>query len=325
MFPPVLIYDKLLETFDQSSAELFRAFMKQNANASKWLISCDFFLHDNTRPNDCFCFSITPFDQPFEDLKAAIQSVLGKDIKHIRSISEKAANLLRDGRFFHIAVILPKNRTVFNNGPGSDPLDIAREAAKISLEGCVERERGADPIARVRKLVQDSKAKNFNHELFSDVILLSLFLPFISLLISRERKADVIGWFSDRDSMTEWCDRILWDFAVENVHGLAALKRIDIAGTKFPIAVPDAGDMWFDHLVRLSDYIAGTLAVWDLKRNLVPTTPKSDKFLRVVEDVVADSENMIVLGLDIGDAGLQWKRLCVTKSAPEQSSPNPLN
>ncbi len=321
MFPPETIISNFFETFDKSSVTLFREFLNHNKDVSRWIISCDFCLHDRSRPNDCICFSITPYNNTFENIKTSITSVLGRDIKNTRSVSDSAANLLRDKRFFHIAFLLQKNRAVFNNGPNSDPLEISREVANITLLKSVEMERGEPRISLLRKLVQESKAKSFNHGLFADLYLLALFLPIISLLIARERKAEMIGWFSDRDSMTEWCDRILWEFATENVHGLAERLCIDISGTEFPIAVPDpkTDEMWFDHLVRLSDYIAGTLAVWDLESNHVPTTPKSDKFLKMVESVISDSENMVLLGLDIGENGLQWKRILVQRTEDDQN------
>jgi hypothetical protein len=185
----------------------------------------------------------------------------------------------------------------------------------------VEHERGEEAVGRFRKLVNESSANSFNKELFGDMILLAYFFSFISLLIARERKTELIAWFSDRDSMTEWCDGVLWNMALEDIHGFAEYLKIAIPTTEFlPIGMPDptTGEMWFDHLVRLADYIAGSLAVWDTKNNQVPTTPKSDKFLKVIEEVIADSDNLVVLGLNIGDEGVQWKRLQVVKAPDDE-------
>lgn len=318
MFTHDQILDSLLETFDKSAVELFRAFMARNKHISKWFISADFCLHDDTRPNDCMCFSVTPYDMEFDDLKSAVQKVMGRDLKKTRTVSEDAAEFLRDPRFFHIAILLPKERTFFADGPHSDPLATARRSVAITLTDVQKQAPGSDSHRRVRKLAASTQANNFNHELFSDVCLLALFLSFVSMIIGREsaNEPKMIGWFSDRDSMTEWCDSILWDFALANVQSLAAKRQIKITGTEFPIAIPDpsTGDMWFDHLVRIADYIAGTLAVWDIKNNQVPTTPKSDKFLRMIEGVIADSQNLIVLGLEVGNHGLQCKRINVVKS-----------
>ena len=301
---------------------MFRTFVEKHRDASKWLISADYCLHDASRPNDCMCFSITSYDIEFDGLKSAVQAVMGRDLKKTKTISEDAAIFLRDPCFFHVAILLSKQRNMFASGPGSDPLAVARDAAALTVRQFEEYERGADAIRRAREMLNASRANGFNYELYGDMLLLSLFLPFISLLIAREREPDVVGRFSDRDNMTTWCDGLIWSFALENVHGLAAQRQIRIDKTQFPIAVPEpnTGEMWFDHLVRLADYIAGTLAVWDLQTNNVPVKPTSDKFLRIIEDVIADSDNMVILGLDIGNQGLQWKRVNVVRNIEPSSN-----
>lgn len=316
MFDPLLIFDCFLESFDKSAVSQLRAFLSKNNLNRKWLISADYCIGDKTRPNDCMCFSITPYDMDFTDLQDMVSSVLRKDIKKIKNITQDTVEFLRNDRFFHIAILLRKDRNCFNNGPNSNPLEVAREVAIITLQQMESAGFNEDQLKKVRQLVQESKANSFNYKLFGDLLLLSLFFPFVSLLIARECKTEGIGWFSDRDKMTEWIDGILWTFATNNVRGLAEHKGIYVGKEVFPIAVPspDTQQMWFDPLLRFTDYIAGSLAVWDIKNNRLPDKQNSNKFLRMVEDVIADSTNLIICGLDIGDEGMQWRRTVVSGS-----------
>jgi hypothetical protein len=61
--------------------------------------------------------------------------------------------------------------------------------------------------------------------------------------------------------------------------------------------------LWYDELIRIADYFAGTVAALDIKANVVP----SDKFVRLLRGVIADAENVAILRLRIGDDGLQVK------------------
>jgi hypothetical protein len=85
-----------------------------------------------------------------------------------------------------------------------------------------------------------------------------------------------IGWFSDRDKLTTWCDGVLWDYAMENVLGIADQLGIRLEATQFPIAVPDPSTpakdpLWYDELIRIADYFAGSLAAFDKATNVVPS------------------------------------------------------
>jgi hypothetical protein len=313
VFPPKMIFDKMIECWDGSSRALFRNFVAANAGITKWMISADYCLRDNTRANDCYAFSIIPARNSFTDLRDLIRAALPKDIKRARYLSQDGVVLLTDPHIFHIVVVVPKDRDVFNNGPANNPLEISREVAKITLDRAREMERGDNTLKPLRKMVEAARAKSFNYELYGDLLLLGFFFPFVSLLLNRERKAEIIGWMSDRDNMTTWGDRVVWNNATESFRGLGELSGIDVDGTEVHAAVPAelSGPMWFDELIRLPDYFAGTIAAWDAPANALPDQPKSLLFVQMLEHVIADAGNAVVLKLDIGGDGLQWRRLAV--------------
>jgi hypothetical protein len=176
-------------------------------------------------------------------------------------------------------------------------------------------ERSAETIQRLHALRQASLANSFNVELLTDFLLLSWFYPFVSILLARERRINVLGWFSDRDKMTTWSDGVVWDFACETLHGLAERYGISLPNGCPIIGVPnEEKKMWFDEFVRVSDYIAGLLAAWNFASNEIPAA--SDKYIRLATDVFADSRNISVIRIDFDEEGtFQCGRLVAFKSA----------
>lgn len=310
MFPPELIFKYLTETWDQASRTLFRDFLAANPGVTRWIISSDYCLRDNTRPNDCFAFSIIPFEDNLSDIQARIRAALPKDIKNTRYLPQAAVDLLTDPRTFHLVIVVPKDRDVFNNGPGSDPLEISRDVARLTLEAARDMERGDNTIRPLKKMVQESRAKRFKFERYGDLLLLGFFFPFVSLLINRERKAEALGWMSDRDNMTTWGDGVIWNNATESFRGLGERLGIGVDGTRVEIAVPasQSGPMWHDEMIRPPDFLAGTMAAWNTTTDEFPPGRKSLVFEQVRDHVFASARNAVVLWMDIGGNGLQWGR-----------------
>jgi hypothetical protein len=313
MFPPEMMFNELTKCWDGSSRALFQNFLAANPGVTRWMISADYCLRDTSRANDCYAFSVMPMEDDFTAMRGRIRTALPKDIKRARYLTQQGADLLTDPRHFHLVIVVPKDRDVFNNGPESNPLEVSREVANITLSRAEAMERGDSTIRPLKKMVEAARAKSFNFELYGDLLLLGFFFPFVSLLLNRERKAAVIDWMSDRDNMTTWGDGVIWNHSTESFVGLGELLGIDVVGTEIRVAVPAAvsGPMWFDELIRLPDYYAGTVAAWDTPTNVLPPNPKSLLFVQMLEHVLADAKNGVVLGLDIGGDGLQWRRIAV--------------
>jgi hypothetical protein len=251
-------------------------------------------------------FSIVPYQDWYSNIQDRIRAALPKDIKNTSNIAKKTIEFLKRPTLFHIAVLLDRDRTFFTNGAGSDRLAIARQSIRADLAQVSAL--GPDPrrIARFKLLEQASLADSFNVGLASDLAILALLYSFASLLLARERTQEIIGWFSDRDNLTTWCDGVLWDYALGNISGIAERLGIPLGAIQFPIAVPDPSapaksQLWYDELIRIADYFAGTVAALDKTTHRVP----SDKFVRLLRGVIADAANVSILRLRIGDDGLQ--------------------
>ena len=316
MVTPEEIVRCLLTTFDKRALTLFRSWLAQHPSITKWIIASDFALRDPNRPADCFAFTLIPYDALPQDIEADITANLPKDIKKSKTINDATIAWLRDPRRFHFAILMERNRAYYSTGPGSDQLNIARKSLQRTLETIVRAERDADQIRRLRKLVNKSQAKRFNVDLLTDLTFLAIWFPLITLLLVREHRSNIVGWFSDRDKMTTWCDGIVWDFAREHLYDLGQVLGIDITDLLTPIATPEktpnGEDMWFDDYIRPADWLAGALAAWNRVHNLVPG--EQDKYVLTLREVVADSPNIVLLPVYTDGSGIRCTRLMVSQT-----------
>lgn len=318
MIPPEDFIKNIFTTFDGSAINEFRAFLENNRGVKKWMIAADYCIHDTNRPNNAYAFTIIPYDAYPDQLKQEINASLPKDLKKTKKIDEAARDFLNHPRRFHIGFVLQGDPAVFNNGDDTPPLTVARQSVAATLAWAEEMGRSSEAIRKLKLLKQESLANRFNHKLLADLYVLSYLFAFVSVLLARERHIDIVGWFSDRDRMTTWCEGVIWNLGTETVYGIAQRLNIPFPEGMPIVAIPVLGasenPMWFDEFIRLPDYIAGILAAWDFSTNQLPMSGQN-KYLRLAEDVVADSENMIVIKIRY-DSVMNASRIKTSKTPP---------
>lgn len=314
MINPDLIAKVLLETFDMSAAAMFRAWLAQHGSIRKWMLAADFLLQDQAQPNHCFAFTVFPIDGELVDILADIRANLPHDLKDNRTLDERAIKWLRDPRRFHFVILVPKDRAIF--GIGNDARVVARDIVKETIAWMRQRGRATKDLRRMLKLREKMSANAFNMRRFTDVILLAILFPVLTIMLARERRCEDICWMSDRDPMLDLCEGVVWTLAMENLAGLSAMLGVETFGLRVGLALPDRSSgkevMWFDDCIRPADWFAGTLSVWDRETNLVPA--HHDKYALMLCDVVADSRNVIMLPLRLDGSQVRASRLVLSMS-----------
>ncbi len=118
--------------------------------------------------------------------------------------------------------------------------------------------------------------------------------------------------------MTNWCDRVWYDFGFWNSSAFAEAFNIDLQATQITIGVPDHSTgkevMWFDYLLRGADWFAGAVAEWDRKNDL--DSAKHPKYREMWEQVILGADNVVVLHLDINKDGAQFRRIVAEPAQP---------
>jgi hypothetical protein len=130
-----------------------------------------------------------------------------------------------------------------------------------------------------------------------------------------ERNIEVVGWFPDRDNITTSYERIADHLFAVNFSAFCQRHKIDEYPIKTLIGLPepDPGkpkQTWYDELVRIPDFLAGPLAGWDYRKNLVTGR---QKYLEILQDAVADNPYLITLLLTDRENGIGVSRLLCSK------------
>jgi hypothetical protein len=313
---PVDIARIFLECFDGSARELFQRCLSRHPHIRKWMIGADFCLHNKDRPMDCFVFTVLPYDDWPARIENDVKRAVPRDIKKTKDLDEKAAEWLRDPRRFHFAITVNKDRNPFYNGPGSNVRKVAREHVDLTLKALASHGSDEDTLKRVKELSAKAQSNGFNVALLADIWLLGIWFAVITIVIGRERPSEIVGWFPDRDDMTNWCGGIWQNYAHWNCGAFAEAFAVDLRNTRVAAGAPDRTAaleiMWFDYMIRAADWLAGSLAAWDRTKNAVPGD--QPKYLKMIENVIADAENIVLLHLDLKNGAAQFRRINVTSS-----------
>lgn len=285
------------------------------------MIAADFLLNNQARPLDCFAFTIFPYDAMPAEIEEDVSRALSRDIKKTKDLDENPAQWLRDPRRFHIAITINKDRKVFSNGPGTDQRQVAREHISLTLDALDQKNTNADMLAHLKELQKKAQSQGFNVALLRNIWLLAIWFAVLTNAIGRERASEIIGWFPDRDEMTTWCDGIWRDYTYWDVADFAEEFQIDLTSTHIGAGAPDRSTgkevMWFDYMMRSADWLAGAVSAWDRATNAVPG--EHPKYLKMVEDVLADADNILLMHLDLKQSGGQFRRINTTKTPPTTS------
>ena len=111
------------------------------------------------------------------------------------------------------------------------------------------------------------------------LLLDMLLIPFLgayvsSIILKRIDKVEVFGWFSDRDKLNDIGDGLSLHIFHHQLHNLLNGKNFTFAST---VANSNA-TIFYDELIKIPDYITGTLADYNLEDNII----SKDKFYEIL-------------------------------------------
>jgi hypothetical protein len=317
---------KALEsTFDKSSREDLSDYLSGRGPAQKWLIASDYCLHDDGKFNDVIAFTAFPGEAAFPTLDDDIQKQLPRDWKQIKTIDDDMAHFLRDGDHFHICFLVDRKRQLFSCDGVEAERETVRDAVSELLhvaESWPDAAKHLDSIKAIRYLNQQVLKKSFNVELFKDLYLTSLFAAFVSYIFARDASADIVSWFSDRDSILTWAPGAAHAYYSTAVASLC--RQNGIREPKVLIGVPtnsaSGQGMFYDPFVRVPDFYAGGLASWNFEENRVAAAPS--KYRELVEKVICNNRRLSALVLRISADAAMFTRLVVDKNAKLSPMPH---
>jgi hypothetical protein len=231
---------------------------------------------------------------------AAAGGALPRDYKNsARGIDPKALAYLAGSQRFTFAFMLPKRRKIIQ-----DLISAQRsiDSTRQMFERFEDAHRFTADINRWRALRQEANSNNFPIKLYGDMILAAALAGAIGTLLAGEGRAYLLNVIPDRDSMNEWYDRLFFSVWSHDVWAFSMLHRYPpiALGYCFDKEAAPGANTWFDPLIRQDDYIAGTLASWDLQSR---TASKPARDYPIIQQVIADNPNLAIFTLPNLDRG----------------------
>ncbi|MGG8289645.1 hypothetical protein PGR03_24075 [Klebsiella sp. 141196] len=292
-------------TFNQSNNIKIKKFFEKNSHITKWMIFSDYVLYDKNKPNDVVTFSICPYTEDFFELGKRIDSLSFKDTKKLKRINKEFINFIKKSEILNLSILLSKDRKL-------DPLNeremlktrykMAIKQINIWIENQGEKKYFKQLIKNLQLVLTELDKPGANLKAIRDIEIISSLTAYIAFQISQEIKIDTIGWFSDRDAMlsykiAKFSKPIIYDLAYNTYHIL--MYNIDEEyKEKFVFGLPEAeGKVWYDSYNRVPDLIAATLADYNYEKNIC----SHDKYIPVIEEILADSENSIIYKISFDD------------------------
>jgi hypothetical protein len=271
----------------------FKNFVERNAKKN-WFFSSDYVIADSTRPNDCLCFTVYPIDERNPTaLWKEIPAILTADLKKIKNLSDDAIAFLRQETHFSICIVLTKDRY------SGDDREIVRLAIRQLLDGMhawKDANQQKAFIVRVQKLERSAAANNFKSRLMRDMFLVTSIASVIAYLLTKWTNPRTVGWFSDRDNMISAYDGIAHGLFAINHGSICQHRDVEFRNVqlRYGNPLPDPKyptQSWYDAIIRIPDYLAGTLAAYNYRENVT----SGQKASEMVRGVFVNAANSLVI------------------------------
>lgn len=310
------LVDCLVATFCQSAIKEFRAFLAKHALISKWTIATDYVIGDPQAAHDAYACTLFPYDTDLEVLKAEIARLVPKDFKKTKTIAPKLHEFFQSGATFTICLLTPKKYKIAGD------IDAIRRGLDQTLS-MMRDWHDAENQSQVRKafeqLREQANANNFSAQLMSTMMIATVLAAFCAIILAQERKIEIVGWFPDRDNITTAYDRVAHHMFGVNFSAFCQRRGIaDWRSIKTVVGLPEPdpakpNQSWYDELVRVPDFLAGPLAAWNFKDNLVTGR---QKYVDILKHAVADNPYVIALLLVETKEGIGVSRVAVSRKPP---------
>ena len=284
----------LVSTFQQSAAKDFRSFLDRHPFVTKWIIASDFVLNEKQATHDAYAFTFFPHIKELPEWVSRISKLANADFKKTTQLSEDLRAYLHSGETFTVCLLTPKKLNAAGN------IHDVRKGLDHSL--AVMRawhDAGNQEIVikAFEELRRKANSNSFKAALMSTMMISTVLAAFCAVILAKERNIEVVGWFTDRDSITEAYDRIANSMFAVNFSAFCQQHQLNERSIRTVVGLPQAdpehpNKMWYDELIRIPDFFAGVLAAWDYKNNLVPSRAKYVDFIR---GVISDNPFLVVL------------------------------
>lgn len=292
-------------TFEKSSLRDMESWFDDYPDDSAWYVISDYCFGDKNKKSDSVSFSILLNHDKIDNIKEYIHAVAPKDIKSTRSVSKGFIQYINSPVIFHITFMIDRNTKYMKDYATRENmkefLAVFREfATLIDKNSSFDEGFVSSALKRSREFERDFDNKNFNVKLSRQIYLVSVFASLIFYYLNKTKKPSYIKWVSDRDAINKRYDGFIYDLAyflflsevsqdINYVEG-SEMTLLHKPNFIFPVEEELESGL-YDELIRIPDYLAGTLADFDMNSG----TFSKDKFYTVFFDSLVESKNHSVI------------------------------
>jgi hypothetical protein len=304
----------LNNTFDISTVEqIENNYLKNLKHVNKWKCFSDYCFDDKNKPNDVVTFTMFPHLTDENLLKYFFDEFVKSDIKNTRSINPNYITFLKNYPLINFSFIINDRKNLFGNSHEERKYYLTNNY--LAIKNMYELWLANQPeksmyyrgiIKKLNKCLLNIQNNKKINQLI-DVILIAFLGAYVSSIIAKRiNHLEIFGWFSDRDKIHDVEKGLVGDLFHSNLHNLLSAKH-------FTFAVAPANSnfkIFYDHLIKVPDYIAGTISDYNIIENKI----SKDKFDTMLTEYMADNEyNNYVFKMFIEDNEYSCSKLKITK------------
>ncbi len=293
------MYDvlRLLDTSFRTIAADMEQWFSPYPRGAAWYVVSDYCIADARKANDAFSYVIALNHDTQANIAEYIAAVAPSDIKGSRSASPGLISYLRSPVAFSVSYIVERQSKLLRDYITDENII----ASLPDLRELIALFKRDSPAAvpyfqlvdkRLAAFEQDMKRRNRNSSLARRIHLCAAFAAILFKHLDAQKAPAFIRWISDRDAMFDRHDHLTFDLAYIYFQLLRSMTSEVPDRPRFEFGLPLMdGIKEYAELIRLPDYLAGTLA--DLTLPALEFT--HNKFRPVFADVFVNSPNNAVI------------------------------
>ncbi|HEU0153178.1 MAG TPA: hypothetical protein VFQ84_07530 [Arenimonas sp.] len=293
----------LKTVLDKSAKDDLNAWLGPLPKNAAWHVISDYVFGDPNK-NDVASFVLLLHHDKLDVIRGYIDNIAPSDIKSVRSPSEGMIKYLNSPVAFSFSFVL-QGEPGFLKGfaTSADMLAQLDEFGHMldSFETNTPQPNEYFALARsrVRQFVQELRQKG-NQKLARKVFLLAAYAVAVFEYLDLGVAPQAVSWVSDRDAMLDRHDGVVCDIAtlmfwvmksgrVDPVEG-EQMRVID-RPTFIHVQPEKTGPNHMDPLIRMADYVAGTVADMSMKGFEF----SHQKFREIAQACFVESKNHVIV------------------------------
>lgn len=298
-------------TLQQNMTQWFSAYPPD----MPWTVVSDYCIGDQNKNNDVFSFVVIANHDKTDNICEYIARVAPRDIKASKGIPLGLVQYLNLPVTFSVSFVLDRDSALLRRYAGLESMlafipDISEYVDMLRSNSPSELTYFDEVSVRLKSFRQDLSKPQVNEKLARQIHLAAAFAATMFDMVTSSTNPGYLRWITDRDALVERHDGIVFDLAYlyflllrskEMASSKDGQDRMILDKPKFFFELPEKeGRHRFDELVRLPDYLAGTMADLDMKT----LSFSREKFGTMLDEVFIDSMNSGVVHVFAKDADI---------------------